>query len=95
MGCARRKIRIAVKKGRPTDVGGSKVESNLDILLRYTAIGLAYWAMGLLAFGTPVDLLALPRAIRWRAHAVVCAATVAVWPLAAVNDLRAWSRSWP
>ena len=65
----------------------------MDIILRYLALGLAYWAFSLHAFGIPLDLLGLPRSVRWRAHAVTCAVTVVVWPLAAVNDLRSWSRS--
>jgi hypothetical protein len=67
----------------------------VDLFLQYVAIGLAYWAFSLSLFGTPRDLVRLPWTIRWRAHAVTCAATVAAWPLAAASDLRSWSRSGP
>jgi len=64
----------------------------MELFLRYAALGVAYWAFSLLAFGTPCDILRLPRHVRWRAHAVTCAATVAVWPVAAASDLREWQR---
>ena len=67
----------------------------MDIILRYTALGLGYWAFSLQAFGVPRDLGHLPWSVRWRAHATTCAATVAAWPLAVASDLHSWSRSGP
>ncbi len=67
----------------------------MELLLRYAAFGLAYWAFSLMAFGTPRGLTRLPWAVRYRAHAVAMAATVAAWPVAAWSDLRSWTRSGP
>lgn len=67
----------------------------MELLLRYAALGLAYWAFSLVAFGTPVEVLRLPWRVRWRAHAVTCAATVAAWPVAAASDLCEWQRRGP
>lgn len=67
----------------------------MELLLRYAAFGMTYWAFSLTAFGTPGDLSRLPWGVRCRAHAVAMAAMVAVWPVAAWSDLRSWTRTGP
>ena len=60
--------------------------------MRYAVIGLFYWLAGVLIFGSPGELAAVPRRVRWRAHATACLATVLAWPLALLCDLASYRR---
>lgn len=64
----------------------------LELILRYLALGLAYWAFSLIAFGSPAEIWKLPGWVRWRVHTTACLVIVAIWPWAVWNDIKGLAR---
>ena len=59
----------------------------LTLSLSYLLLGLAYWASSMTVVGMPHEVLALPRAARWRVTAATAVYTTLLWPMAVVHDL--------